>query len=317
MQSSISQLGSILPIAICVALTGILAPIGLSFILVPLASFPITHAFAAGSSLASTSLGTVLSVLQPAAIGFDLRRSRLGAILLSAAIMDDVVAFILAKVLTVIGEDRSSKELGANIGRALGVTIGLGMMWLLITRYALKSFYDRLQRRAHVWRNKQWGGEGLLLFFDALVFIGLVAAAGYAGTSPLFGAYIAGLSLAYLCGRETDEHAEKTPDTQSEEAAAATRVDQECVASGITAFEHYISPILNLLLLPIFFASIGYSIPFVPLWRGRIIWRGIVYALLMTIGKLLCGLWVLGKGRVRAAAFLGLAMVARGEIGLL
>lgn len=44
---------------------------------------------------------------------------------------------------------------------------------------------------------------------------------------------------------------------------------------------------------PIFFASIGTSIPFVALWTGRIIWRGVVYAILMTLGKLLVGLVVL------------------------
>jgi hypothetical protein len=32
------------------------------------------------------------------------------------------------------------------------------------------------------------------------------------------------------------------------------------------------------------------SIPFLQLWTGKRIWRGIVYAILMTIGKLLAGL---------------------------
>lgn len=45
---------------------------------------------------------------------------------------------------------------------------------------------------------------------------------------------------------------------------------------------------------PLFFASIGYSIPFTSLWTGRIIWRGILYSLLMMLGKFLVGLTILG-----------------------
>jgi hypothetical protein len=65
------------------------------------------------------------------------------------------------------------------------------------------------------------------------------------------------------------------------------------------------------------------------LWTGESIWKGIVYAILMIFAKAICGLWLFIwplKGRSkdvsrlagwRAALFLGLAMVARGEIGLL
>ncbi len=41
---------------------------------------------------------------------------------------------------------------------------------------------------------------------------------------------------------------------------------------------------------PLFFASIGYSIPFTALWTGPRIWKGLLYALLMLLGKLLVGL---------------------------
>lgn len=117
------------------------------------------------------------------------------------------------------------------------------------------------------------------------------------------------------------------------------------------------------ILTPLFFASIGFSIPFLSLWTGGRIWRGIVYSILMTLGKLLAGVPILlvdvfaplrssSEGRVEekeaagntkaetrgccegeagvvptrlemlrseslpAAAFLGLALVARGEIGV-
>jgi Kef-type K+ transport system membrane component KefB len=39
------------------------------------------------------------------------------------------------------------------------------------------------------------------------------------------------------------------------------------------------------LMEPLFFASIGFAIPFVQLWTGKRIWRGIVYTLLMIFAK--------------------------------
>lgn len=76
------------------------------------------------------------------------------------------------------------------------------------------------------------------------------------------------------------------------------------------------------------------------MFRGPVLWRGLVYAILMALGKLSCGLWLLrlstpkrdrsetrrGKGKskqfnrprsVYPASILGCAMVARGEIGFL
>jgi Kef-type K+ transport system membrane component KefB len=174
-----------------------------------------------------------------------------------------------------------------------------------------------IARRA--WEHTPWGGEGLLLLLDALVFIGLVAAAGYGGTSPLYGAYVAGLSVAYLCSVE----AEKIPTPEVMEMDVACDSSSSPAEYGISppslmsAFDTYVAKPLAYLLLPVFFGSIGYSIPFVPLFRGRVIWRGIVYAVLMALGKILCGAWVWRRKSWRAALFLGGAMVARGEIGLL
>jgi Kef-type K+ transport system membrane component KefB len=286
-----SHLASVLPLAVCVALMGVLAPMALSFLLVPIADFSHQHAFAAGSSLVSTSLGTVLAILHPAAVGFDLHKSKLGATLFSAAILDDVVAFVIAKVLTTVGGGGGS--IGAGVGRTVGVTIGLGLVLGALTRFVLRPVYTQ-------WlANKS---NNILLCAHVPLFVGLVAAAGYAGTSPLYGAYSAGLAVAYISHNE--EKAElSTPETNL-----------------ITVFEDRIAPLLSTLLLPIFFGSIGFSIPFVALWRGAIIWRGVVYAVFMAFGKLLCSVVILawmGPSAWRGAVLVGAAMVARGEIGLL
>lgn len=339
MSSSIANLKALLPLSTAIALTGLLTPIALSFILVPLNPSPPLHAFAAGSALSSTSLGTVLAVLQPSSIGFDLRKTSFGTALLSAAVMDDIVAFILVKVLTILGSagDTSSTYLGGSIGRAIGVTIGLGILLILGSRWVLKPPYVKLRGYERIMK-AQWGGERVLFVLMAILFIGMVCAAGYGGTSPLYGAYIAGLAVAYLS--EVDSPAESyTTDLENRSMHARPRrntypsiehptpgvlcssshVGERNNASLIHSFEHYVGPVLTYLLLPLFFGSIGYSIPFVALWRGRIIWRGIVYSILMLFGKAFCGGWMLLRGVKgwRAAMVLGLAMISRGEIGLL
>ena len=72
------------------------------------------------------------------------------------------------------------------------------------------------------------------------------------------------------------------------------------------------------------------------MFSGSILWRGILYSILMMVGKLACSLWVLplrewllalrtGKSSSKhlgiqdlyPSAILGSAMVARGEIGFL
>ena len=191
----------------------------------------------------------------------------------------------------------------------------------------------------------------------AVLFIGMIAAAGYGGTSPLYGVYLAGLITSYLSRKqkelpttvdststESEENIDDPTRTQSNSASGVAmnpiptppnkphsikREHDPEEASFIATFETYLYPVMTFLLLPLFFGSIGYSIPFVALWTGENIWKGIVYAILMIFAKAICGIWLLiwpirvdgnrvavGKGW-RAALFLGLAMVARGEIGLL
>lgn len=189
-----------------------------------------------------------------------------------------------------------------------------------------------------------------MLFFMTCLFMGMIAGTRYAGTSPLYGAYIAGLVVSYLndldtrvdLGQDEMDMDQTEGRTRQDRDASLNRVRSPSHASNNTShptligtFEHYITPVLIYLLLPIFFGSIGYSIPFIPLWRGKNIWRGIIYAILMTFAKAFCGVWLLiwkipgsqgsflggMKDRARetwkGALLLGFAMIARGEIGLL
>ncbi|KKZ63748.1 hypothetical protein EMCG_01937 [[Emmonsia] crescens] len=62
--------------------------------------------------------------------------------------------------------------------------------------------------------------------------------------------------------------------------------------TGLEIYERYYSPVVERILKPFFFASIGFAIPMKDLFKSPIIWRGIVYTILMTLGKLLTGIWL-------------------------
>lgn len=100
-------------LSVAVATTGVVVPIGLSFALfaspgpflrmtdddASSSNGAILPAFAAGAALCSTSLGTTFSVLQASGLS----RTRLGAVLASAALLDDVVGLVMVRIITGLG----------------------------------------------------------------------------------------------------------------------------------------------------------------------------------------------------------------------
>ncbi|KAH9886540.1 hypothetical protein F4778DRAFT_470119 [Xylariomycetidae sp. FL2044] len=62
--------------------------------------------------------------------------------------------------------------------------------------------------------------------------------------------------------------------------------------SGIQVYEAYYSQPVNRVLKPFFFASIGFSIPISKMFDGSVVWRGVIYSILMMLGKMLCGAWL-------------------------
>ncbi|KAI5862482.1 hypothetical protein GGS23DRAFT_597288 [Durotheca rogersii] len=88
----------------CVAATGIAAPMGLSFSLGPMAGATPLQSFAAGAALCATSLGTTFTVLGTSG----LVSTRLGTVLSTAAMLDDVVGLIMVHIVSSLGRDAAS-----------------------------------------------------------------------------------------------------------------------------------------------------------------------------------------------------------------
>merc|ERR1712000_500890 len=114
---------------ILVAITGIAAPMGLSFVLSPLAGASSLQAFAAGAALCSTSLGTTFTLLATSGLS----STRLGVVLTSAAMMDDVVGLIMVQVISNLG---SSPSLDAvTVIRPVFVSLAFAILLPLACRF--------------------------------------------------------------------------------------------------------------------------------------------------------------------------------------
>ncbi|KAK0741989.1 Cation/H+ exchanger [Apiosordaria backusii] len=317
-------------LSIVAALLGVLTPIALSFALL-YAGFghaPL-EAFIVGTALCSTSLGTTFVVINSASTDTDYSQTRIGTVLISAAVLDDVCGLVLVSVihqLRGIAEDGDMK-LGWIIGRPILASGLLAILTPLIAKFVAGPLFRRFLEKPLA--NFKHVSNILLM---TVVLCAFLAIAAFAGASMLFGAFLAGAFLSSLPSKEKGPAGLRDHDLERTETTPF-----------VGTFEHYLSGPQKFILQPLFFASIGFAIPFVELWTGEVIWKGVVFTILMVFSKLVVGLVVPAwdvisaatsarsappanekmSARKAAAAgwapatLLGTAMVARGEIGLL
>jgi len=74
-------------------------------------------------------------------------------------------------------------------------------------------------------------------------------------------------------------------------------IDISPIYTPQSAFNKYTMPVLHSIFSPIFFASIGSALPIRSLGfangSNAVVWRGILYSLLVVIAKFIVGLWVI------------------------
>lgn len=308
LSTSFASLKANLLLSIAVAITGIGLPIGLSFILQDLVGATPLQAFAAGAALCSTSLGTTFTVLSTSG----LTKSRLGVVLTSAAMMDDVVGLVMVQVISNLGGSASSFE-ATTVIRPVFVSLAVAVLTPLICRFFVKPCTLFLNKRREVNPNgtlqKIFSQQNAPFVIHTALLFALVSGGTYAGTSNLFTSYIAGACISWWDSelahqpvkkpeRNSNREEQSTPASPSQSDSSNT-VDPESIqirssshTTGIEVYERFYQQAVERILKPLFFASIGFSIPISRMFAGSVVWRGIVYTLLMLLGKLVCGLWL-------------------------
>lgn len=255
-----------------IGFTGIVTPIGLSILLCAFGfKFDILESFAMGAALSATSLGTTFAILS-SQNKYQLNKSRMGTILVGAALLDDISGLVIASVIEKLGH--SGKE---NLPWLISKPIVSSIVMILVSVALARFVLGRL------WLKLNFKNTLIKRYSDHVLLFGLIATlsasitiAAYTGASTLIGAYCCGTILRYLddCRRRIND-------------------DDNNTVLFTHVFEKYIKVVKEYIFAPFFFASIGFAVPFLDLWHGQELWQGIVYSLVMVFGKLITGIWIL------------------------
>ncbi|KAI2726472.1 hypothetical protein CBS147354_4187 [Penicillium roqueforti] len=194
LSTSIKSVRANLVVSLCVAITGIGAPMGLSFILNELVGATSLQAFAAGAALSATSLGTTFTILSTT----NLISTRLGTVTTSAAMLDDVVGLVMVQIISNLGGSASSFS-SLTVIRPVFVSIGFAVGLLLLCAFFIKPMFKKVLSANPKVPNFM-GSMQFAFLYQTVFLVGLVAGATYAGTSSLFAAYLAGVIVTWFDG---------------------------------------------------------------------------------------------------------------------
>ncbi|KAM0199481.1 hypothetical protein ACHAPI_003242 [Fusarium lateritium] len=308
LSTSFKSLKANLGLSSIVATTGILLPIGFTFAVMSMLNATPLQAFSAGAALCSTSLGTTFTILGTSGLS----ATRLGVVLTSAAMMDDVIGLIMVQVISNLGGDTFD---AITVVRPIMVSLAFAIVIPIMCRFIVVPVTTRLNsfREANPTSNisKALSLRQTAFVIHTAYLLGIVVGATFAGTSSLLAAYIAGATISWwdsdvphLEAQETSANgshgAEESRVAESHATGESSSVPAQQRSlptpmkggSGAEIFNHYYEPALQRILKPFFFASIGFSVPISKLFTGPIVWRGVSYTILMIIAKLACGLWL-------------------------
>lgn len=165
-----------------VALLGMVLPLGGGYAVASWWGSPEPEALYVGVALAATSIGISVQVLHQ----FDLLRSRVGEVVIAAAVIDDVIAlYLLAVAHGVLSGGFSAPRVGGSLLLALA-SLG-ALFW--VSR----------------WMARRIAGKS----FQMLAAIGLIMAAGWVtaglGLSAVVGGFFAGLGIGEGVGQQRRE----------------------------------------------------------------------------------------------------------------
>ncbi|KAH8721390.1 hypothetical protein HC256_001748 [Beauveria bassiana] len=210
-----------------------------------------------GAALSSTSLGTTFTVLSTSGLA----QSRLGVVLTSAAMMDDVIGLVMVQVISNLGQDSGSLN-AIIVVRPLLVSVGFAVVAPLICLFLASPTTACLNRRRRSNPqgnlNKAMSSRQTPFVLHTLILIGYITASSYAGTSNLFAAYIAGASISWWDSEVDHVQAasEQEPTNAAADATGSTSsVISSADASGLGTYNRVYSATVETVLRPFFFVS--------------------------------------------------------------
>lgn len=280
LESNVREMMSVGASSLLVALLGIVAPFflgwGLSAYMLP-DEETLVHLFI-GATLCATSVGITARVLT------DLGKvgTREAKIILGAAVIDDVLGLvILAVVSGVIAATNTGGQLAMIDVALIVIKAFLFLVGAIVLGGWLSPRLFRFASRLRI--------RGLLLTLSLAFCFLLAYIANVIELAPIVGAFAAGLIL-------DEVHY------------------QEFLDRGDHTLEDLIHPIAAFL-VPIFFVLMGIQVDLSTFGQKGVLGFAAALSVVAIIGKMLCALGVIEKGRDKISVAVG--MVPRGEVGLI
>ena len=269
--------------SVLVAFGGLVVPFGLGYFTASgLFGMPLLESLFIGGTLTATSIGITVRVLA------DLNRqnAREGQIVIGAAVLDDVLGVVLLALLYEF-----------SIGGGVNL-VNAGKVLLFVTMFfILAPVSARLLSKLIRWIDLRRERPGLI----PTTIISLVLLCSWlahaVGAPEILGGFAAGLALSrrFFLPLGTALHTDH---------AFADRIERQ------------MSPIIQLF-TPIFFVMVGLSLDLSQVdWHSAFIWQFSLLFLLVAIAGKFAGAVLLRESWMLRVAT-GLAMVPRGEVGLI
>ncbi len=235
-----------------------------------------------GSTLTATSIGVTVRILSD----LNQHQSREGQIVLGAAVVDDILGVIL---LTVLYEFSLSGEV--SLERLATIVIYV-FAFLSVAPMVAKLFSFLLKRFTQLFES-----PGLIPVSLVSLVLVFAAIAHSLGAPELLGGFAAGLALSRRFFLPF---------------GAAFKTDPQFTDK----IRKEISPIIHLF-TPIFFVTVGLSLDLSAIdWGSSFFWFFSLSMLFVAVvGKLLGG-WIIPEP-YQSRTLIGMAMVPRGEVGLI
>ena len=234
-----------------------------------------------GTILTATSVAITVSVLKE----LGKINTRIGTILVSAAIIDDVIGMVVLSVMTGLGTAGGGAQLS---GFDWFKAQWWGTLIMILAFFAVAIVVGIGLHYLFKWMDKKWPStHRLALFGLATCFVYAFVAEEVFGVADITGAYFAGVIISTV-------------------NRVATYADKKADVSSYMIFG------------PVFFASIGMTMSFDGL-SGWLVLFSALFVLAGLVGKIAgCGAVIkLSGGTWREAGIAGVGMMARGEVALI
>jgi len=303
----VSKVRSIGMIAMAIAITGTILPLLIGWGLLVGLGYGTKEGLAAGTALSSTSIGMATRLLQA---NGRLETSE-GLLITVAAMVDDIASLVILAMLDAIAGSNPKawdycQPIVASIGIALcaPLLMKLAPFTLIFLDYLqaklpslFESAYINLrtldassdsETEERKQESEKRNSRDMVVFYYLLIsfllLLGMTTAAEFAGTTPLLGAFVAGVSVSGF--PEFKRAWEKGAEVQ---AAVATSL---------------------------FFAAIGTYVPLAQMFHPKSLGIGLLYFIPAVVGKWVTGFYAWNEcGGWVGVNVVGWAMVGRGELG--